>query len=180
MRRHSLPQLCGWVYSDFVASSQILSPTSSLFYSFLFSSLLQLLPPLVSNMSAVVFQLTTHQELWTYIVTNLASVYIREGNRHQEVSPVITGHVFKSQQSNAISITAAAVDYFSKLWTNSNCKFITLATVHLFIMLLGCPTCGDCKINEIQAFTSWLLHFIFCGYFLWAKLRDIIISYKAS
>lgn len=31
-------------------------------------------------------QLTTHQELWTFIVTNLASVYIREGNRHQEVS----------------------------------------------------------------------------------------------
>uniref|UniRef100_M4ACY8 MAU2 chromatid cohesion factor homolog n=1 Tax=Xiphophorus maculatus TaxID=8083 RepID=M4ACY8_XIPMA len=30
-------------------------------------------------------RLTTHQELWTYIVTNLASVYIREGNRHQEV-----------------------------------------------------------------------------------------------
>lgn len=54
------------------------------------------------------------------------------------------------------SITAAAVDYFSKLWTNSNCKFIILATVHLFTMLLGCPTRGDCKINEIQAFTSWL------------------------
>uniref|UniRef100_A0A8C2WFZ5 MAU2 chromatid cohesion factor homolog n=1 Tax=Cyclopterus lumpus TaxID=8103 RepID=A0A8C2WFZ5_CYCLU len=36
-------------------------------------------------------RLTTHQELWTYIVTNLASVYIREGNRHQEVSEVITG-----------------------------------------------------------------------------------------
>lgn len=31
-------------------------------------------------------QLTTHQELWTFIVTNLASVYIREGNRHQEAS----------------------------------------------------------------------------------------------
>uniref|UniRef100_A0A671WU79 MAU2 chromatid cohesion factor homolog n=1 Tax=Sparus aurata TaxID=8175 RepID=A0A671WU79_SPAAU len=30
-------------------------------------------------------QMTTHQELWTFIVTNLASVYIREGNRHQEV-----------------------------------------------------------------------------------------------
>uniref|UniRef100_A0A3Q3A7H9 MAU2 chromatid cohesion factor homolog n=1 Tax=Kryptolebias marmoratus TaxID=37003 RepID=A0A3Q3A7H9_KRYMA len=30
-------------------------------------------------------RLTTHQELWTYIVTNLASVYIREGNRHQEL-----------------------------------------------------------------------------------------------
>lgn len=29
--------------------------------------------------------MTTHQELWTFIVTNLASVYIREGNRHQEV-----------------------------------------------------------------------------------------------
>uniref|UniRef100_A0A7N8XPI8 MAU2 chromatid cohesion factor homolog n=1 Tax=Mastacembelus armatus TaxID=205130 RepID=A0A7N8XPI8_9TELE len=29
-------------------------------------------------------QMTTHQELWTFIVTNLASVYIREGNRHQE------------------------------------------------------------------------------------------------
>ncbi|KAF6724193.1 MAU2 chromatid cohesion factor-like [Oryzias melastigma] len=33
----------------------------------------------------VVLKLTTHQELWTYIVTNLASVYIREGNRHQEL-----------------------------------------------------------------------------------------------
>lgn len=32
------------------------------------------------------WQLTSHQELWTFIVTNLASVYIREGNRHQEVS----------------------------------------------------------------------------------------------
>uniref|UniRef100_A0A8C5CSQ8 MAU2 chromatid cohesion factor homolog n=1 Tax=Gadus morhua TaxID=8049 RepID=A0A8C5CSQ8_GADMO len=30
-------------------------------------------------------QMTTHQELWTFIVTNLASVYIREGNRQQEV-----------------------------------------------------------------------------------------------
>ncbi|KPP68020.1 MAU2 chromatid cohesion factor-like, partial [Scleropages formosus] len=30
-------------------------------------------------------RLTTHQELWTFIVTNLASVYIREGNRHQEL-----------------------------------------------------------------------------------------------
>lgn len=54
----------------------------------IFSILLsQSCPPLVSDMSALVFQLTTHQELWTYIVTNLASVYIREGNRHQEVRP---------------------------------------------------------------------------------------------
>ncbi|KAI3374352.1 hypothetical protein L3Q82_006190 [Scortum barcoo] len=30
-------------------------------------------------------QMTTHQELWTFIVTNLATVYIREGNRHQEL-----------------------------------------------------------------------------------------------
>uniref|UniRef100_A0A9J8DHD9 MAU2 chromatid cohesion factor homolog n=1 Tax=Cyprinus carpio carpio TaxID=630221 RepID=A0A9J8DHD9_CYPCA len=30
-------------------------------------------------------RLTSHQELWTFIVTNLASVYIREGNRHQEL-----------------------------------------------------------------------------------------------
>ncbi|XP_042575135.1 MAU2 chromatid cohesion factor homolog, partial [Cyprinus carpio] len=30
-------------------------------------------------------RLTPHQELWTFIVTNLASVYIREGNRHQEL-----------------------------------------------------------------------------------------------
>ncbi|KAB1259371.1 MAU2 chromatid cohesion factor-like protein [Camelus dromedarius] len=29
--------------------------------------------------------LTNHQELWAFIVTNLASVYIREGNRHQEL-----------------------------------------------------------------------------------------------
>uniref|UniRef100_A0A7N6AW90 MAU2 chromatid cohesion factor homolog n=1 Tax=Anabas testudineus TaxID=64144 RepID=A0A7N6AW90_ANATE len=33
----------------------------------------------------VCLQMTTHQELWTFIVTNLASVYIREGNRHQEL-----------------------------------------------------------------------------------------------
>ncbi|XP_038858259.1 MAU2 chromatid cohesion factor homolog isoform X5 [Salvelinus namaycush] len=32
-----------------------------------------------------VSDLTTHQELWAFIVTNLASVYIREGNRHQEL-----------------------------------------------------------------------------------------------
>uniref|UniRef100_A0A8D0GL30 MAU2 chromatid cohesion factor homolog n=1 Tax=Sphenodon punctatus TaxID=8508 RepID=A0A8D0GL30_SPHPU len=30
-------------------------------------------------------RLTTHQELWAFIVTNLASVYIREGNRHQDL-----------------------------------------------------------------------------------------------
>uniref|UniRef100_A0A8C5E274 MAU2 chromatid cohesion factor homolog n=1 Tax=Gouania willdenowi TaxID=441366 RepID=A0A8C5E274_GOUWI len=30
-------------------------------------------------------RLTSHQELWTYIVTNLASVYIREGNRQQDL-----------------------------------------------------------------------------------------------
>nr|XP_005024792.3 MAU2 chromatid cohesion factor homolog [Anas platyrhynchos] len=30
-------------------------------------------------------RLTTHQELWAFIVTNLASVYIREGNRQQEL-----------------------------------------------------------------------------------------------
>uniref|UniRef100_A0A452Q8H9 MAU2 chromatid cohesion factor homolog n=1 Tax=Ursus americanus TaxID=9643 RepID=A0A452Q8H9_URSAM len=30
-------------------------------------------------------RLTNHQELWAFIVTNLASVYIREGNRHQEL-----------------------------------------------------------------------------------------------
>ncbi|KAK2504515.1 hypothetical protein MC885_012506, partial [Smutsia gigantea] len=30
-------------------------------------------------------RLTSQQELWAFIVTNLASVYIREGNRHQEV-----------------------------------------------------------------------------------------------
>lgn len=52
---------------------------------FVFSSLL-LIPPIVSDVSGILLQLTTHQELWTYIVTNLASVYIREGNRHQEVS----------------------------------------------------------------------------------------------
>lgn len=36
-------------------------------------------------MPCLLFQLTNHQELWAFIVTNLASVYIREGNRHQEV-----------------------------------------------------------------------------------------------
>lgn len=44
------------------------------------------------------FQLTTHQELWAFIVTNLASVYIREGNRQQEVSCLLgSGCSFKSQ-----------------------------------------------------------------------------------
>lgn len=37
------------------------------------------------NALCLLFQLTNHQELWAFIVTNLASVYIREGNRHQEV-----------------------------------------------------------------------------------------------
>lgn len=74
---------------------------------------MQLPTPLVSDLSAVAFQLTTHQELWTYIVTNLASVYIREGNRHQEVSSVKTCHVFKSKQSYAIGRTAAVVGCFS-------------------------------------------------------------------
>ncbi|KAG2464432.1 SCC4 factor, partial [Polypterus senegalus] len=41
---------------------------------------------LVTGHKATALQeLTTHQELWTFIVTNLASVYIREGNRHQEL-----------------------------------------------------------------------------------------------
>ena len=57
----------------------------------------------LKHVRSVVFQLTTHQELWTYIVTNLASVYIREGNRHQEVSLVITGHVLKMQQNKAVN-----------------------------------------------------------------------------
>ena len=30
-------------------------------------------------------RLTSHQELWAFMVTNLVSVYIREGGRHQEV-----------------------------------------------------------------------------------------------
>lgn len=67
--------------------------------------ILLLFPPHASNMFATVFQLTTHQELWTYIVTNLASVYIREGNRHQEVSS-LTDPVFKSQHSSVPYITA--------------------------------------------------------------------------
>uniref|UniRef100_A0A8C4UC51 MAU2 chromatid cohesion factor homolog n=1 Tax=Falco tinnunculus TaxID=100819 RepID=A0A8C4UC51_FALTI len=44
-------------------------------------------PRLFSNHAAQLHTLllTTHQELWAFIVTNLASVYIREGNRHQEL-----------------------------------------------------------------------------------------------
>ncbi|KAL7992954.1 hypothetical protein Chor_017210 [Crotalus horridus] len=44
-------------------------------------------PRLFSNHAAQLHALllTTHQELWAFIVTNLASVYIREGNRHQEL-----------------------------------------------------------------------------------------------
>lgn len=44
------------------------------------------------------FQLTTHQELWAFIVTNLASVYIREGNRDQEVR----GHLGCIQDSRVV------------------------------------------------------------------------------
>ncbi|KAM9322339.1 MAU2 chromatid cohesion factor homolog isoform 3-T3 [Pholidichthys leucotaenia] len=41
---------------------------------------------LVTGHKATALQeMTTHQELWTFIVINLASVYIREGNRHQEL-----------------------------------------------------------------------------------------------
>ncbi|XP_036137690.1 MAU2 chromatid cohesion factor homolog isoform X5 [Molossus molossus] len=44
-------------------------------------------PRLFSNHAAQLHTLllTNHQELWAFIVTNLASVYIREGNRHQEL-----------------------------------------------------------------------------------------------
>lgn len=49
-------------------------------------SFLLLFSSIAWDVFGILFQLTTHQELWTYIVTNLASVYIREGNRHQEVS----------------------------------------------------------------------------------------------
>ncbi|KAM9322338.1 MAU2 chromatid cohesion factor homolog isoform 2-T2 [Pholidichthys leucotaenia] len=44
-------------------------------------------PRLFTNHAAQLHTLlmTTHQELWTFIVINLASVYIREGNRHQEL-----------------------------------------------------------------------------------------------
>lgn len=42
--------------------------------------------------------MTTHQELWTFIVTNLASVYIREGNRHQEVGELLLPPTFKHIQ----------------------------------------------------------------------------------
>lgn len=85
--------------AQFTTALRVSVPKQSLSFSLSchFDRLLQPLPPLVSDMSAVVFQLTTHQELWTYIVTNLASVYIREGNRHQEVSSVKTCHVFKSK-----------------------------------------------------------------------------------
>lgn len=44
--------------------------------------------------------MTTHQELWTFIVTNLASVYIREGNRHQEVRKQLLLPSFKHLQIN--------------------------------------------------------------------------------
>lgn len=42
--------------------------------------------------------MTTHQELWTFIVTNLASVYIREGNRHQEVGELLLPPALKHVQ----------------------------------------------------------------------------------
>lgn len=72
------------MYTDVAASHKILAPISCLYSSLLYSLLLSLTHLLF------VFQLTAHQELWTYIVTNLASVYIREGNRHQEVSVTVT------------------------------------------------------------------------------------------
>lgn len=44
-----------------------------------------------SGVLALPLQLTSHQELWAFIVTNLASVYIREGHRHQEVLAALPG-----------------------------------------------------------------------------------------
>lgn len=54
--------------------------------------------------------MTTHQELWTFIVTNLASVYIREGNRHQEVKKQLLLHSFKHLQIHIY------VEFFSSAW----------------------------------------------------------------
>lgn len=107
MQRHSSPQLCGWVTwwcyclsSHNVTCVFLLSLTriTSFLFFFYYSAAAVALSSYLNDVPIVVFQLTTHQELWTYIVTNLASVYIREGNRHQEVSEVITAHVFKLQQ----------------------------------------------------------------------------------
>lgn len=92
MQKHSSPPPYEWVCSDVVDSHKILTPISCL-YSSLFYSLLLSLTRLL-----FVFQLTAHQELWTYIVTNLASVYIREGNRHQEVSVTVTVVNFLPEQ----------------------------------------------------------------------------------
>ncbi|KAG9343649.1 hypothetical protein JZ751_013819 [Albula glossodonta] len=70
-------------------------------------------------------RLTTHQELWTFIVTNLASVYIREGNRHQELYsllerinpdhnfPVRTTSQPAASQSTTSSVGRMALPLFS-------------------------------------------------------------------
>lgn len=75
----------GPVHHSLAGEQTVIPPRQQVLLCSVFSSLL-LCPPVASDVSGILFQLTTHQELWTYIVTNLASVYIREGNRHQEVS----------------------------------------------------------------------------------------------
>uniref|UniRef100_A0AAX7T7S5 MAU2 chromatid cohesion factor homolog n=1 Tax=Astatotilapia calliptera TaxID=8154 RepID=A0AAX7T7S5_ASTCA len=98
-------------------------------------------------------RLTTHQELWTYIVTNLASVYIREGNRHQEVktlkmsnaedlnrltacSLVLLGHIFyvlgNHRESNnmvvpAMQLASKIPDMSVQLWSSALLKDLNKA-----------------------------------------------------
>uniref|UniRef100_A0A669DRH6 MAU2 chromatid cohesion factor homolog n=1 Tax=Oreochromis niloticus TaxID=8128 RepID=A0A669DRH6_ORENI len=101
-------------------------------------------------------RLTTHQELWTYIVTNLASVYIREGNRHQEhthpkthpallhnfislltaCSLVLLGHIFyvlgNHRESNnmvvpAMQLASKIPDMSVQLWSSALLKDLNKA-----------------------------------------------------
>ncbi|XP_032388083.1 MAU2 chromatid cohesion factor homolog [Etheostoma spectabile] len=64
-------------------------------------------------------QMTTNQELWMLTVTNLAGVYIWEGNRHQEVRSLLERidpeHNFPVR---ATSQPAASLNTSSSFWTD--------------------------------------------------------------
>ncbi|KAM7400789.1 hypothetical protein PAMA_005127 [Pampus argenteus] len=64
-------------------------------------------------------QMTTHQELWTFIVTNLASVYIREGNRHQEES--------NNMVVPAMQLASKIPDMSVQLWSSALLKDLNKA-----------------------------------------------------
>ncbi|TNN36649.1 MAU2 chromatid cohesion factor [Liparis tanakae] len=79
-------------------------------------------------------RLTTHQELWTYIVTNLASVYIREGNRHQELYSLLErinpDHNFPESNNMvvpAMQLASKIPDMSVQLWSSALLKDLNKA-----------------------------------------------------